>query len=106
MTNKRIELMKKMLQDNPDDSFLNYASALEYAKEGNTAIAIEIMEMLIKKDENYLATYYQLGKLYEQKNQIEKALLIYKKGVVIAKREEDVKTIGELEEALMILDDL
>ena len=98
--------MKKMLQDNPDDCFLNYASALEYAKEGNIYIAIEIMEKLITQDENYLATYYQLGKLYEQESQIEKALVVYKKGIVIAKQKEDIKTIGELEEALMILDDM
>ena len=106
MTNKRIELIQKMLQENPNDCFLNYASALEYAKEGNSKLAIEIMEKLVKQDQNYLATYYQLGKLYEQEDQVEKALVVFKKGIIIAKQQENIKAIGELEEALMILDDI
>ena len=96
--------MLQMLKDNPKDCFLNYAIALEYAKEGENEKAISIFEVLITEEANYLATYYQLGKLYEVKGEIQKALDVYRKGIGIAKQKEDVKTIGELEEALMILD--
>jgi len=58
---------------------------------------------LIKEDENYLASYYQLGKLYESMNEVVKAMRIYKNGIEIAKKNEDAKTFLELQEAYNIL---
>jgi len=58
---------------------------------------------LIKEDENYLASYYQLGKLYESMNEVVKAMRIYKNGIEIAKKNEDAKTLLELQEAYNIL---
>ena len=40
MTNERLKLIKEMLETNPDDSFLKYAAALEYEKDGNRKQAI------------------------------------------------------------------
>ena len=47
---------------------------------------------------------YQLGKLYEQSSDTEKAITVYRDGKVVAKKAKDRKTLGELTEALMILD--
>jgi tetratricopeptide (TPR) repeat protein len=58
---------------------------------------------LIKDDENYIATYYQLGKLYESLNDSEKAIEIYKKGIKIAQKSENKKTLLELQEAYNML---
>lgn len=105
MTNKRIELLLEMLDNTPDDTFLNYALALEYAKEERTQEAIKLLEKLIKRSKTYVPSYYQLGKLYEQTGNFENAIEIYKKGMAIAEEQKDFKTIGELEEALMIIED-
>ncbi len=95
----------EMLKSEPHDSFLNYALALEYAKENNIQKAIEIIEEVIGRDENYLGGYYQLGKFYEQLNLREKAIAIYQKGIEIAKKQNNRKAQGELNEALMMLED-
>ena len=61
---------------------------------------------LIKDDENYIATYYQLGKLYESLSALGKAREIYKKGIKIAQKSENKKTLLELQEAYNMLIDI
>ena len=41
MNTQRIDQIKEMLQNEPNDSFLNYALALEYAKANDVKKAIE-----------------------------------------------------------------
>ena len=101
----RLQQIQKMLESEPNDSFLNYALALEYAKANEIKLAIETLEQVIKRDENYLAAYYQLGKYYELINDIRKAIEVYQKGILIAKTQKNTKTLGELNEALMMLED-
>lgn len=102
---KRVELLQQMLKETPEDLFLNYACALEKIKEGKTDDAENILKKVLSKDENYLAAYYQLGKLFEQKENISEAISVYKKGIEIAMEKKDMRTLGELEEALMIIDE-
>lgn len=105
MERNRLELIMEMLDKNPEDSFLNYAAALEFKKIGNQEKAIEIIESIVDRDRKYIGSYYQLGKLYEEKDQQDKAIKIYKEGKVVARELNDVKALGELSEALLILDD-
>lgn len=101
----RINEIKKMLKTDKDDSFLSYALALEYEKEGDQNTAIQLIEELIKKDPNYLGAYYKLGHLYENKNKMGEAIKIYNTGIKLANEKNDNKTKGELEEALWLIDD-
>ena len=98
-------MIEKMLKENPTDSFLNYAAALEFNKNGNKTQAIEVICKVLKNDPEYLGGYYQLGKLYEETNQLLKAIETYKKGKVIAEHHNDTKTVRELSEALLNLED-
>ena len=66
MTTSRLQHIQEMLKNEPEDSFLNYALALEYAKVDDVKKAIELIEKLLLQNENYLGAYYQLGKYYEQ----------------------------------------
>jgi len=101
----RLKMIEDMLSTNPNDSFLKYAAALEHKKLGHLQIAIQLLENLRTEDPVYLGTYYQLGKLYEEDNQNEQAIAVYRNGKEIAEAKNDVKAMGELSEALMILDD-
>src|SRR5262245_1197900 len=62
----RIEILKGFLKDNPDDSFSRYALALEYAKLGQHDDAVREFETVKKNDPDYVATYFQLGQLYQK----------------------------------------
>jgi tetratricopeptide (TPR) repeat protein len=101
----RLKMIEEMLITNPTDPFLLYAISLEYKKIGDSSTAIQKLEDLVLKIPNYLGSYYQLGKLYESENQLEKAIEIYKKGKIIATEKSDPKTLGELNEAIYILED-
>jgi len=105
MTPSKSEQLLELLKTEPDDSFLNYALALEYAKSNDVLKAIELIEKVLSTDENYLGAYYQLGKYYEKINAAEKAIANYTKGIAIAKKQNNRKAQGELNEALMMLEE-
>jgi tetratricopeptide (TPR) repeat protein len=99
----RIEQLQEFLKEDSNDSFLTYALALEYVRVEENDAARDCFLKLIKDDENYLASYYQLGKLYESLNDLENAVGIYKKGIKIAQKSENKKTLLELQEAYNML---
>lgn len=94
-----------MLKTDANDSFLTYALALEYEKEGDSKEAIKIIEQLIQRDPDYLGAYYKLGQLFEGENKPQKAINIYNTGIKLADEKSDFKTKGELEEALWLIDE-
>ena len=95
----RIEQLQEFLKDDISDSFLQYALALEYVRVKENDIARDCFLKLIKEDKNYVASYYQLGKLYESLNEVEKAMGVYKNGIEIAQKIEKKTTLLELQEA-------
>lgn len=103
MHNERLRLIKEMLETNPDDSFLKYAAALEYERDEDFKSAIRTIEDLLSKDADYLGAYYKLGKLYERLGKEKEAIKIYRQGLEVSKKTSDLKTEGELSEALLLL---
>lgn len=94
-----------MLVSEPEDPFLNYAYALELEKETRLADAVEVLENLLKKNAEYLGAYYKLGNLYEAACQKQNAAWTYKKGMEIARKQNNIKTFSELSEALLQTED-
>lgn len=103
-TNRK-SLILEMLKNDASDIFLNYALGMEYIAENDLDKAIFQMEKVLERDPEYLACYYQLGKLYEQKSNLERAKTYYANGLEKAHLRNDLKTQGELSEALMMIDD-
>ena len=101
--NSRTEQIQEMLKSEPNDSFLNYALALEFAKSNEINKSIELMEALLEREPTYLGAYYQLGKYYEQINDSKKAIDTYSRGIETAKKQNNRKAESELKEALFIL---
>lgn len=103
--NSRLEQLQKMLEAEPYDSFLNYALALEHGKANDIATAIQLINGILERDQNYLGAYYQLGNYYELTGQVSAAIQTYKKGIEIAITQKNRKTQLELQEALLQLED-
>jgi len=97
---ERLELLKKHLSEDPNDSFLLFAIAKEYEKKQNFSKAQSYFEILREKDKNYIGLYYHLGKLFERNDENEKAIDIYKAGIVLAKEQKDFHAASELNGAL------
>lgn len=96
----RIEILQGFLQENPNDSFSRYALALEYAKLGNHENAVEEFEAVKQNDPDYVATYYQLGQLYQKIGRTHEAEKTFRTGIAVAARLGEDHTRGELEGAL------
>ena len=68
------------------------------------ATALEYYLKLVAIDPDYVGTYYHLGKLYEEEEDLEKALVAYADGIVIAKKIKDQHALSELMNAKMNLE--
>ncbi|MFN8286128.1 MAG: tetratricopeptide repeat protein [Chitinophagales bacterium] len=103
METLRLQKLKEMEVQKPDDAFLKYAIAQEYIALGNRQEALKSYLLLTEHFADYLPTYYQLGKLYEENEETEKALKAYEKGIEIARQQNNQKTLQELKAAIAML---
>jgi Tfp pilus assembly protein PilF len=85
-----------MLLENPTDSFLQHALALENIKLGNEEEARRLFEEILNREPGYIGSYYHLGKLLERNNNTEEAVKVYEKGMEEAKKAGDNHAFGEL----------
>ena len=96
----RIDILKGFLAENPNDSFSRYALALEYVKVGQHEDARREFETVTSSDPDYVATYYQLGQLYQKMSMPHEAEKTYRTGIVVAGKAGDSHTQSELAAAL------
>lgn len=96
----RLEKLKLLLTENPEDGFLQHAVALECVKAGNDDEAEKVFTTLLQQQPGYVGSYYHLGKLLERKGETEKAIDAYARGMEMAKQASDHHALGELRSAL------
>ncbi|HEY1114558.1 MAG TPA: hypothetical protein VGE66_13395 [Chitinophagaceae bacterium] len=95
----RIERLREFLKANPNDNFVQHALALEYIKTGDDTTARQLFEAVLQRDENYVGSYYHLGKLLERNSDIQGAMAVYEKGMVKAKAADERQAYNELQSA-------
>ena len=96
----RVEILKGFLEENSKDSFSRYALALEYVKLGQNDDAVREFETVKTNDPDYVATYFQLGQLYQKLGKSHDAEKTFRTGITIASKIGDEHTRSELEGAL------
>lgn len=101
----RKELIYDMLVKEPNDVFLNYALAMEHLASEEWKEADLQFKKVLDINPNYLPCFYQLGQVNEKLDNIDIALTYYKQGVEYAKSQHNTKALGELNEAIWMLED-
>jgi tetratricopeptide (TPR) repeat protein len=101
----RLQQLIEMLKAEPNDAFLNYALAVEFEKEGRLDEATLHLQNMIYSHPDYLPIYYKLGKMFETQQQFEEAKKNYILGKELAIKQNNKKTLNELEEALWLIED-
>jgi Tfp pilus assembly protein PilF len=101
----RKDMLLEMLAKEPNDIFLNYALAQEYMGIDDYTNAELQLQKTLELDKNYLPCYYQMGQVCEKLNKNSVAIDYYKQGIDLAKTQDNKKAIGELNEALWMLED-
>jgi tetratricopeptide (TPR) repeat protein len=100
----RLATLLTMALEKPNDPFLVFALALEYKSIGNISESRIFFERLVCEFPDYIATYYQYGKLEEEAGNQERAAELYRKGIIKAKGANDIKTARELQTAIDMMD--
>ena len=101
----RKELIFDMLLKEPNDVFLNYALAMEHLSAEEFKEAELQLKKVLSINPNYLPCFYQLGQVNEKLGKNEDALAYYKQGIELAKSQNNMKALGELNEAIWMLED-
>ena len=101
----RLAILEQMEAKQPEDAFVKYALATEHISLGDDGAALKYFLILVDKFPDYLPTYLHLGMLYERLDQAVEATDAYKKGIEVSKKAGDKKTLGELNEALMMIEE-
>jgi tetratricopeptide (TPR) repeat protein len=103
MNHSRIDMLEIFIAEDPSDPFNYYALALEYLQT-NPDKAGELFDKIMFNHPDYLPVYYTAGTFYADRSNDVKALEILNKGVELAKRTSDFKTLSELQSAIQNLD--
>lgn len=96
----RLKMIQDMLKKEPNDDFLNYAAALELSKMGKQKEAISTLGKLKENHPDYLPTYYQLGKLLVEQNDLSQATTVLEEGYQLALKLNEDKTAEEIKAML------
>ena len=92
----RLEKLLEFIDKEPNDPFLKYALATEYLRLNNQHEALKFYIDVVQNHEDYVGTYYHLGKLYELREEQELALKTYQKGMSVATKIKDNHALSEL----------
>ena len=103
MVNTRLETLKSMAEQNPNDSFSRYGLAMEYANTGDMEQAILEYRKLMEVNPNYAAAYYHAGRALKKLGRIEEARETYDRGIGVTTTIGDLHTKSEIQAALDLL---
>lgn len=99
----RIDALRKLLDQDPANSFAQYGLAHAYASAGRFEEAITAYRSLIEKDPLYVAAYYHGGQALEKLHRVDDARTIYEQGLDACTRKGDLHTRSEIQAALELL---
>ncbi|MCC6858029.1 MAG: tetratricopeptide repeat protein [Bryobacterales bacterium] len=103
MPSDRLEALKSLVSQKPDDLFARYGLAMEYAKTGDWESALAEFRTLLERNPDYVAAYYQGGQALERLNRLEEAGGMYRQGIEAATRTGNLHARGEMQAALDVL---
>jgi Tfp pilus assembly protein PilF len=96
---ERVATLKKLLEMDPEDTFTRYALGLEHLTE-DPRQAQAIFREVVERQHDYVAAWFQLGKVSADLGETDAARQAYETGQGHAARQQDWHAHGELQEAL------
>ncbi|MEZ4912270.1 MAG: hypothetical protein R2774_15585 [Saprospiraceae bacterium] len=100
MDQNRIAQLTALLHQDPNDTFVLFALAMEYKKADDLLMAEKIFLNLKSIDPEYIGLYFHFGKLYESLDDLERAKIVYQEGISMGKKIKDIHSVSELMSAL------
>ncbi|MCA8922746.1 MAG: hypothetical protein KDD82_13110 [Planctomycetes bacterium] len=96
----RLDALEAMLAEDPSDPFTRYAIAMELKGLERKADAQQAFRDLIDAAPDYVASYYQLGRLLVDAGEDDDARPVIERGLAVAERAGDAHAASELRDLL------
>ena len=95
----RLPQLLAFYEADPTDPFILYALATEY-RAAEPLRAWEFYEKLLIEHPDYVGTYYHAGKLLEGFGKKEEAERVYRKGLIVSRKDGQLHAASEIQQAL------
>lgn len=106
MNKERIAELEKLILEDPNDPFLQYALALEWsALESHIRDSIRLLSELKQSNPDYLPLYYQLAAFNLRAGNKVDAAIVARQGLELAVLQKNRHTASELEFLLEEIED-
>jgi Flp pilus assembly protein TadD len=103
MSTTRLETLKTLSAQSPQDNFLRYGLAMEYRNSGDLESALREFQKLMDESPDYCATYFHAGQTLERLGRPDDARVVYQAGIEATTRKGDLHARSELQGALDLL---
>ena len=100
MTNNRLDVLKGMVAQNPDDTRTRYMLAMELSNTNDFAGAVSEYQAILANEPDYIPVYFHCGQTLEKLDRVDDARDIYRRGIELCERQGDQKTRDELQGVL------
>lgn len=92
----RREQLESMLAEQPGDTFLRYALAMELENDGEHERSLELHRGLMQDDPPYVPSFFMSGQQLSELERTDEAVEILKAGIDQAKAQGDLHAAGEM----------
>jgi tetratricopeptide (TPR) repeat protein len=99
----RLEQLEKMLAGDPDDPFLNFGLAMEYAKMGRHEEALAQFTRVTELDKKYVPAYFQKANVLVSLNRHSEAKQVFGEALTAAEQTGNKHAAAEIREAMALL---
>ena len=100
----RIESLKEILTEDPNNTLARYGLAMEYANAGQFDTALQEFQRLLEANPDYPAAYFMSAQTLVKAGRNEEAKKILGDGIVAAQRKRDSHAASEMQAMLEELD--
>lgn len=97
---RRRQTLEQFVEKNPNDAFGRYGLAMECVNEGDLVAAEANFKQLLASHPEYVAAYYQFGRMLAAANRTGEAREIFRVGIARAGQAGDQHARQELQTAL------
>ena len=101
----RIATFRRFIEQRPTDPFPRYGLAMELRGQDRIAEAVTTFDELVSTCPDYVPTYLMFGTTLAKAGDKPRARTVMETGCEVAQRKGDRHALGELESALLALDD-
>ena len=102
---ERLKILEDSLVQDPDDVLTRYLLGMEYRALEKVEQAISHFNSVLERNPDYVPAHFMLAQCFEEEEEFEQAREAYELGITTATRTGDLKSAGEMQQALDMLDD-